>query len=75
MTPWSLKCLKIIGRPCKSVGVASRETIFNICRLVPELIFQEIEATPSHKIRRQCTSSYHKAQKHIILGSLDGETN
>ncbi|XP_019849419.1 PREDICTED: nuclear pore complex protein Nup107-like isoform X1 [Amphimedon queenslandica] len=40
--------------------------------LVPELIFQEIEATPSHKIRRQCTSCYHKAQKHIILGSLDG---
>lgn len=39
--------------------------------LVPDLIFQEIEASPSQMIRKQYMDPYHMTQKHLILGNLD----
>ena len=39
--------------------------------LVPDLIFQEIEASPSQMIRKQYIDPYHMTQKHLILGNLD----
>ena len=41
-------------------------------RLIPELIFQEIEANSSQLIRKQSLNYYHLCQKHLILDSLDG---
>jgi nuclear pore complex protein Nup107 len=40
--------------------------------LLPHQIFQEIEASPSADIRRQCQTHFHVIQKFIILDDMNG---
>lgn len=70
-----LNCLRTTGRPCKGEIIKVFIFMFYLIffRVIPEVVFQEIEATPSQKIRKQCLNYYHCAQKHVILGTLSGE--